>query len=344
MKSLLTYCLALLLLGSCIDNVAKETGVIENLQHEILDFPTMILGSVGDIQKNDDYLIISDFKQEALFHIVNLKDVCYGGMFGIKGQGPREFIHPSSLNSLRNGVLSSYDAFKNELKMILLNADGKIVEIAKVLGHNRTLTFDIVPMSDSIFVLNGETEGAMFALIDSENEVVSISDKYPFKDEAEELVPERFRAMAYQGTLRVNSNGYFAYVTVHAKQLHLYKVENNKINKIGEVIESYGYYKPNMDYKDSYSVVHSGNYPNCYIDLAVSDDYIYALYSGRTFKEYQMSSFEGETIYVYDWTGKLVKTYRLDTPITKFCVDEAEKVIYATANIPDPTIVCFEYN
>ncbi|MBQ8442360.1 MAG: hypothetical protein IJX29_03230 [Bacteroides sp.] len=54
------------------------------------------------------------------------------------------------------------------------------------------------------------------------------------------------------------------------------------------------------------------------------------------------AAFEGKTILVYDWAGKLLKTCQLDVTITKFCVDEDEDVVYAVANIPEPTIVRFE--
>ena len=77
------------------------------------------------------------------------------------------------------------------------------------------------------------------------------------------------------------------------------------------------------------------------MDLAVTDKYVYALYSGRTFKKHKMAAYEGETIYVYDWTGRLVKTYQLDVAITQFCVDEDENRLFAMANIPEPTIVSF---
>ena len=49
-----------------------------------------------------------------------------------------------------------------------------------------------------------------------------------------------------------------------------------------------------------------------------------------------------KTIFVYDWTGELLKTFQLDVPITRFCIDKDEHVMYATANVPEPTIVRFE--
>jgi hypothetical protein len=263
------------------------------------------------------------------------------GMFGLKGQGPEEIIYPSRMNALGNGRFSCYDSNRNELKALTLNTDGDDVKISRLLKSFNFMTFDVASLSDNRFVVNGETDGAMFALINAEGEVLSLSDTYPYKDEEEKRIPDRFRAMAYQGTLRVSANGYFAYVIHGAKQLHLYKVENDSIMKIGEVIDGYGHYEPDMSTERAYSVAHYATHPTCYLDLAVTDNNVYALYSGRTFKDYRMQVNEGEIIYVYDWQGTLQKVYKLDVPITKFCIDDHEKKIYATANMPEPTIVSF---
>lgn len=340
MKKFFTGCLLLFLCMSCA--YEKKQNEVLVLQHEVLDFSDMLIGSPGDIQKVGDCLIVLDYRQDSMFHRVDLIKNRYMGMFGAKGQGPDDFIHPSSLKILDDESFTCYDSSTDCLNLIeLCQADDK-VGISRMLRYAKMLTFDVVPMSDSIFIVNGETDGAMLALIDKDGKVLSLSDEYPYKDEAEGNIPVRFRAMAYQGTLRVNPNSYFAYVTMNAKQVHLYKVENKQIIKIGEVIEGYGHYKPNMVREGGYGVAHKGEYPECYTDLAVTDEYVYALYSGRTFKEYRLSCYECETIYVYDWTGKLVKTYRLDVPVVQFCIDEDEKMIYAIANIPDPTIVCFK--
>lgn len=341
MKKILFASLLLLLVG-CSEE--KEPIPVEELHHVAFDFPEAIIGYAKDIQTDGDWLIISDSKQDSLFHRIDLNKSLYMGMFGLKGQGPEEIIYPSRMNALGNGCFSCYDSNRNELKLLSLETDGDEVAISRLFRCHNFMTFDVASLSDNRFILNGETNSAMFALINAEGGVLSLSDTYPYKDEEEKKIPDRFRAMAYQGTLRVNSNGHFAYAIIGAKQLHLYKVENDSIVKIGEVIDGYGHYEPDMSTEGAYSVAHYANSPESYMDLAVTDDYVYALYSGRTFKEYQMQVYEGETIYVYNWKGVLQKAYKLDVPITKFCIDEQEKKIYATANMPEPTIVSFDLN
>jgi len=331
-------CLFLFFSMGCADE--KKQVEMQDLHHEVLDIPEILIGSPVDIQKDGDCLIVLDYQHDSLFHRIDLKGNCYMGMFGTKGQGPDDFIYPSSLNVFGDGCFSCYDVGDRELNLICL--DMNKVKVSKLLNYRKMMTFDVVPLSEKLFIVNGETDGAMFALVDKDGKVLSVSDEYPYKDDAEKSISSRFRAMAYQGSLRVNPNGYFAYAMSSAKQVHLYKVENEKIKKVGEVIDGYGHYEPNTRLGDGYGVAHDGKSPECYKDLAITDDYVYALYSGRTFQEYKMSAYDCETIYVYDWTGKLVKTYHLDVPVTQFCIDEEANVIYATANVPDPTIVRFE--
>mgnify|MGYP003295479218 CR=1 FL=1 len=342
MKRIELFCIVFFICISCTNK--REQWITEELQHQVLNFSDAVIGSVGGIQKEGNNLVILDFKQDSIFHWIDLNRNHYIGMYGVKGQGPDEFVYPSSLNSQGNLQMACFDNGKREVRMLHLNLAENEMGFSSLVKTTGSIKFDIVPLSKSRFVLNGEINGAMFALLNENGEVMSLSDGYPYKDDAESLIPSRFRALAYQGTLRVNSNAYFAYAIRGAKQLHLYQVESDEIKKIGEVIEGYGHYTPNMDTEGSYSVMNDGNFPECYLDLAVSDNFVYALYSGRSFNEYKISAFEGEMIYVYDWFGNPVKAYRLDVPISHFCVDEFEKKIYAIANIPEPTIVKFEMN
>lgn len=339
-RKLVTIVLVVIAMMGCTDKkVEIET---QYLHHEILDIPDILIGSPVDIQKDGDDLVVLDYKQDSLFHRVDLKQNLYMGMFGAKGQGPNEFIYPASLNVLGNSCFSSYDISKKELSMIRLDTDENRVEISRLFKYNQMLTFDVAPVADSLFIVSGETDGAMFALMNKSGELLSVSDEYPYENGDEKKIPVKFRAMAYQGTLRVCSNGYFAYATTTAKQIHLYKVKDKMIKKVGEIVDGYGHYRPNTKREGAYGVAYLSNSSICYMDLAVTDKYVYALYSGRSFKKYKMAAYEGETIYVYDWTGKLVKTYQLDIAISQFCVDEDENRLFATANIPEPTIVRFD--
>lgn len=69
-----------------------------------------------------------------------------------------------------------------------------------------------------------------------------------------------------------------------------------------------------------------------FCDLTVSEDYIYALYSGRTYKTYQSDVDKGRTILVFDWNGTHVRTYHLSNSCSSITYDEESGAIYALSH------------
>jgi hypothetical protein len=68
-----------------------------------------------------------------------------------------------------------------------------------------------------------------------------------------------------------------------------------------------------------------------YKDCAATAGHLYALFSGRgrQFKGEEQSS--GEFIHVFDWSGKLVKVYKLDRPVFSISVDQNEQFMYTSS-------------
>lgn len=59
------------------------------------------------------------------------------------------------------------------------------------------------------------------------------------------------------------------------------------------IIDWFGEYMPDPTLGEGvYSVIYNGRLPMAYRDISVTEDYIYALYSGRSFKEYGMKQLE----------------------------------------------------
>ncbi|WP_455665268.1 BF3164 family lipoprotein [Phocaeicola sp.] len=316
---------------------------MEVLQHKVINVPNVIIGSTGGLQKKGNSLIILDYKSDSLFHLIDIKNKIYLGQFGRKGQGPNEFDHPNNIQIYDNDQICCYDGNKAEVKKIEIDSMNRKILCSAIVKFRDNWNFDVIPISSQTFLAHGCYEDAMFRIINEKDETLSVFASYPYKDESEKNISNRLRAMAYQGTMRMNGRGYMAFAVTHAKLIYLYMVDGDKLIKLGEIIDSYAKYTPDTSVSGAYSVAFDGKYPECYMDLAITDDFVYALYSGRSFKEFETSCRESEYIYVYNWIGKLVKSYKLDIPVSRFCLDQQSKKIYAIANLPDPTIVVFDY-
>lgn len=69
-----------------------------------------------------------------------------------------------------------------------------------------------------------------------------------------------------------------------------------------------------------------------FCDLAVSDEYIYALYSGRSYEEYGTAIDKGRVIFIFDWSGHHVRTLHIPISCSSISYDSNSDIIYALAH------------
>jgi hypothetical protein len=79
----------------------------------------------------------------------------------------------------------------------------------------------------------------------------------------------------------------------------------------------------------------------CNIDC--DDDYIYALYSGRT-QESPYEAFYCSYILVYDWEGNPVKCLFLEKPLFSMGYDRENNMIYGISYIPEGCVLEYSLN
>ena len=74
---------------------------------------------------------------------------------------------------------------------------------------------------------------------------------------------------------------------------------------------------------------------NNYVRFAVTDNKVYALYSGKTYQMDKEHAFEGQTLLVYDWEGNLERSLLLDVPLVNVSYDREEQGIYGITSNGD---------
>ena len=84
-------------------------------------------------------------------------------------------------------------------------------------------------------------------------------------------------------------------------------------------------------------------------DIQITDNYIYTVFHGKTFKEIEQTFKQGEitedggrNIYVFDLAGNLVRKYILDHAIYGIDVNEDTGTILATDVNNDESILQFK--
>lgn len=69
-----------------------------------------------------------------------------------------------------------------------------------------------------------------------------------------------------------------------------------------------------------------------FCDLTTSDEYIFALYSGRTYREHKGNVDKGRIIFVFDWNGSHVRTWHLSNSCSSISYDKTSDTLYALSH------------
>ena len=69
-----------------------------------------------------------------------------------------------------------------------------------------------------------------------------------------------------------------------------------------------------------------------FCDLAVSNEYIFALYSGRTYRQYKGEVDKGRVIFIFDWNGVHVRTLHIPNSCSSISYDSASNSLYALSH------------
>ena len=334
-----TIILLMAMMIGCTGASRKEASVTIHLQHQEIQLPDLIIGGPAGMVKKGNFLLVLDRSTRYFYHLIDLKTNEYKGRFIKEGQGPGELNRPEDIHSLDDSpFIYSMDHMAGIVRLQIDTINGNVNMERYAKREKGWLFFDLAPLSDDLFIGNGTFEDVMFKTYSPQNVFGMAFGEYPYKDSEEKRISNRQRAMAYQGKIKSNGRSRFAYATYSAEQIYFYELKDGQAIELGRVNEGFAEYKP----AGGISVAHNALHPMGFTDLEVSTDYVYALYSGRTFAEYRLEEWLGESIRVYDWYGLLKKEYRLDVPVHNIYIDEQGKRIYAFANIPDPTLVYFD--
>lgn len=180
----------------------------------------------------------------------------------------------------------------------------------------------------------GNVSDRFFLLDEKGNSIVGFGD-YPYRDEKEKRVSGIIRGEIYQGRLASNNRGTrFVQAVLKSKIMVFYEKEKEGWKCIKENLEffpAYNYNSPAMDAET----------PLGYLDVCATDSHVYALYSGKNYRDDRDAAFLGQTVEVYRWDGTLVKRLASDVPLRNIEVTKDDNCLYAVAYAPEPVLVRF---
>lgn len=293
----------------------------------------------------DSLLFVGDRDSEFHFKIIDIKQDKLISKFGKEGKGPCEVTFPVRLNWLDSDrqLISLYDRqrFKTHTYHLSNIFHGDNVEC---LSSSTTLNsnFQLVAQIDSFTVLGtGLFKGRYATQTIGENEVKESTIGFP-QTADESQIDFQILAMAYQGKfLKHPIENKFVSTSLYSFSFDILEFNENKdINLINQI----HHWSPEFigtSGKTLSATMKEGNKFGC-LDVAVSTNFIYILFSGKT--NTLEDSRESETVLVYDWNGNPITFLTLDKKIKKIAVSQDDHVLAAFIDTSDPQLVLYNLN
>ena len=149
---------------------------------------------------------------------------------------------------------------------------------------------------------------------DGSKHLMDISLFRPIKNDDPNVMPESF----FAGAASVKPDRTkFVEAMLYLPQITIVDVKSGK---------GKGFLMKDLDDYSIFSTDMSGA-SYYYRDVQSSDDFIFALWSGKQIKEYKME--EGmDEVHVFDWDGNMIKKIRLSEPVQKIFLDTKRNVLY----------------
>ena len=287
------------------------------------------------IRECGDLLYVLDLHgEEHFFHVFKKESFEYVTSFGRRGEGPEETLQAKNIYCFSSDNILTCDEMKREITKWEFSKGGTrpaIVDRIKI-DDERLSLFDFALSSDTSLIFpDASGENRLFEMNLNNRTSINRIGSIPILSDVDKNKPAII-SQAWNPYIYTSPKGSIIVVaTQFGEVLEIYNKDKEckRIVMCGPLGEPY--YKC-IDNKYTIPLGVMG-----YCDIHITDKYIYAVFSGRTFKEISQNEDTpdgGHSIHVFDFNGKPVTKYILDYDVYGICVNETEKIIWA-CNVND---------
>jgi hypothetical protein len=300
---------------------------------------------------HDSILVIANQKGDPLIELYDTYGNA-GKKFLTIGGGPEEVLHVGNLQaSVTNNNMYVYDLFQKkflefDLKKSILPAfspDTIYYYSDYLYLHQKdsTALFDKLLMGKNCLIGESRDVRGRIVLMNFDGSLISFAGDYP---------PKMYEELSDLGNARLYASGFILSKDASRLALATYSADMIDIFNIGkpsapELVWSYQGFLPH-----DLNIVQMGEYTQGvfmkesqkgYSGLAASDNFIYALFSGKQLKEKNYSY--GNIIRVMNWDGSNRFELQSDMDLRRITVSPDDQKIYAIAidEADNPMIVVF---
>lgn len=325
-----------ILFVSCEDKHSKQQDIqTEKVISSLFLSDNQVNDPIG-IVAGDQQIIFCNMQSDTIIEIYNFQGHRVN-QFLKRGEGPQEALYVNRLQyDFKNKCLYVPDLDKKAfLKISDLESPSPSIE-SLLSFQPDTTQGGLARMwwgqmaNGQIVAVNGTAKG-MFAVYNSQGDIVKFETKYPDKNKTDERLTEWANIMLYQTFGSISPDGRKAVMTAGvADIMTMVKTVPQDTLTFETEIKSF----PN----DIYIIESGANFVQgavtektkmyC-VALTCTNENIYALCCNETVKELSERKYQVNLVRVYDWNRRLCRKLELDKPVKYIAVSPDDKYLFA---------------
>lgn len=343
MKKIL-YILGMGVLFGCSDSYLVDNGV--NLSEgkpcgmvRMADLSSTGIYAINGFAKHGEKLVMgSSYMQQGVAYAVDLSSPFTKALPMTKTYADKVYRTLSSFSSFDGKSVTALDFKTGEL---LENAvsDAETGEKVVCLPKGRQ-HLSAVKTGDFVLSTGVYEEGRylLYSLADS-TEHYSLS--YPGHPDYPEI-GEKTKGVLYASSiLRIHPDGNrFVCADMYSGVLDFCRIDSDSISRIK--LERLSYPRVEIEEQPFVRVAYSKRNRIGFMDVAVTSERVYALYSGKTYEKDGKEAFTACCLLEYDWEGNLVRNFELSVSLTSLACDGADGALYGISETDGVTLVKLE--
>lgn len=290
--------------------------------------------------KQRDKLIISQPDGNFNAYHINLQTREKQPMFA-RGRSKNEIVYPRSLCSSGNSGVTVLDIYQGMLFYAPAGTPTKYqaseeLPIQLPAGQQHLAA----AKAGNLVVATGLYEQGRYLLFSPRDNQAHYFLDYP-EHPAFPNLPEYTKSILYASSVLKIRPDQQAFVCgdMYSGVLDICRIRSGKIERIKQHIFHYPKVHIRAKKDDRPDIAYSKDNSFGFTDISVSDDRIYAIYSGKTFRQDNQNFQHCKTLVILDWEGNILNSYTIDTPLTHISYDAEENAIYAIGYTPKAILV-----
>lgn len=283
-------------------------------------------------------LVVIDLASDSALHIIDRSTGALVRSFGRRGGGPGEFESVWSLDPVAGSgsELWVYDNALNRMNLVDLRhahlGQRRLGKRSVNLAGSGTLT-GVIRTNQEQFLGTGFFPGGRLGVFDEDGKLVAVRGQIPVVERNVEPVLRQY--MFQSRAASHPAHHLLAVASRYASSLEIYRSDGSLV-AMGDAPLPIRPDPELVSYQ--YGYVQEDDTKLGYVDVTASRDFVFALFSGRTYAGYEGRENFGREVHVFDWDGALRGVVQLEVDVIGLAVDEDANSLYVAEHDPVPTI------